>query len=210
MLCITNPDAACSIWGTKHLKETCSHSTLAGKITLDLHLCSYLFLMDSNTSSTPVARSINDEKPAEPTLGTLGDAAEPEKPPRDISGWKWYLTVVSILFSTFLYALDATVVADLQSVIVEEFGGIQQLSWLSVGFLLCATVTTLFLGTRLRPIRCQVALHFPCCDLRDWLRHLRRCAVDERDDSRPCHYGLRRIWSVRRLHDAYCEHYHHV
>lgn len=102
--------------------------------------------MDSNTSSTPVARSINNEKPAEPPLGTLSNAAEPEKSPRDISGWKWYLTVVSILFSTFLYALDATVVADLQSVIVEEFGGIQQLSWLSVGFLLCATATTLFWG----------------------------------------------------------------
>jgi len=102
--------------------------------------------MDSNTSSTPVARSINDEKPAERTLGNLGSTAEPEKPPRNISGWKWYLTVVSILFSTFLYALDATVVADLQSVIVEEFGGIQQLSWLSVGFLLCATATTLFWG----------------------------------------------------------------
>lgn len=117
--------------------------------------------MASDISSTPTAHSTNGEKPtdhkdstnsdkpaerSQPTLGNNDEPAEPGKPPREISGWKWYLTVVSILFSTFLYALDATVVADLQSVIVEEFGAIQQLSWLSVGFLLCATATTLFWG----------------------------------------------------------------
>ncbi|KKZ65949.1 hypothetical protein EMCG_08292 [[Emmonsia] crescens] len=74
------------------------------------------------------------------------DTPAPEIPPRDINGWKWYLTLVSILASTFLYALDATVVADLQAVIVEELGGIQNLSWLSVAFLLCATATNLVWG----------------------------------------------------------------
>jgi MFS family permease len=102
--------------------------------------------MKSDTSSALATQPLSEEKPAERTLGNADNAAESEKPPREISGWKWYLTVVSILFSTFLYALDATVVADLQPVIVEEFGGIQQLSWLGVGFLLCATVTTLFWG----------------------------------------------------------------
>ncbi|PQE29138.1 Major facilitator superfamily domain general substrate transporter protein [Rutstroemia sp. NJR-2017a BBW] len=56
------------------------------------------------------------------------------------------MTTIAILFSTFLYALDATVVADLQPVIVQEFGKIQDLSWLSVAFLLCATATNLIWG----------------------------------------------------------------
>lgn len=73
-------------------------------------------------------------------------AEQPGVPPRDINGWKWYLTLVSILASTFLYALDATVVADLQPVILQELGGIQKLPWLSVAFLLSATATNLLWG----------------------------------------------------------------
>ncbi|EGE86128.1 MFS drug efflux transporter [Blastomyces dermatitidis ATCC 18188] len=69
-----------------------------------------------------------------------------DTPPRNIDGWKWYLTFISILASTFLYALDVTVVADLQAVIVEELGGIQNLAWLSVAFLLCATAVNLVWG----------------------------------------------------------------
>ncbi|EEQ84590.2 MFS drug efflux transporter [Blastomyces dermatitidis ER-3] len=69
-----------------------------------------------------------------------------DTPPRNIDGWKWYLTFISILASTFLYALDVTVVADLQAVIVEELGGIQNLAWLSVAFLLCATAVNLVCG----------------------------------------------------------------
>jgi len=102
--------------------------------------------MATNSSTSPESHSMTDEKQDSQDLGIAQNGIEPEKPPRDIHGWKWYLTVVSILFSTFLYALDATVVADLQPVIIEEFGQINKLSWLSVGFLLCATITTLFWG----------------------------------------------------------------
>lgn len=70
----------------------------------------------------------------------------PEELPRDINGWKWHLTSVYILASTFLYALDAIVMADLQPVIVSELGGIEKLPWLSVTFLLSATVTNLVWG----------------------------------------------------------------
>jgi hypothetical protein len=79
----------------------------------------------------------SDSAPASP---------EPEAPPRDINGWKWYLTLASILASTFLYALDATVVADVQPVIVRKLGHIEKLPWLSVAFLLCATATNLVWG----------------------------------------------------------------
>ncbi|OJD19144.1 hypothetical protein AJ78_00844 [Emergomyces pasteurianus Ep9510] len=103
-----------------------------------------------------VAEKIDTESPTSCAAGSTNAADEihksidgsipPDTPPRDIDGWKWYLTLVSILASTFLYALDATVVADLQAVIVEELGGIQNLSWLSVAFLLSATATNLAWG----------------------------------------------------------------
>ncbi|KAJ5096378.1 Major facilitator superfamily domain general substrate transporter [Penicillium alfredii] len=101
-------------------------------------------------SSTSRAEESNDDEKQQRTSDAVEPAAEPaaepEAPPRDIEGWKWYVTLVSILASTFLYALDATVVADLQAIIVSELGGIQKLSWLSVAFLLCATATNLVWG----------------------------------------------------------------
>lgn len=87
--------------------------------------------------------SINDEKQNH----QAPDDAQPDKvSPRNIHGWKWAGTMGSLLFSGFLYALDATVIADLQPVLVEEFGEIQKLPWLSVAFLLCATASNLFWG----------------------------------------------------------------
>ncbi|CEJ86583.1 hypothetical protein VHEMI04147 [[Torrubiella] hemipterigena] len=100
--------------------------------------------------SSPTGSSINEKDSGTGNTitpdGNVPTEAQPEVPPRDISGWKWYATVLAILFSTFLYALDATVVADLQPIIVQEFGDIQKLSWLSVAFLLCATATNLVWG----------------------------------------------------------------
>ena len=66
-----------------------------------------------------------------------------EKPPRDIHGIKWALAVISILISTFLFALDNTIVADVQPAIVERFGQVDKLPWLSVAFLVAASGTNL-------------------------------------------------------------------
>ncbi|CAI7582390.1 unnamed protein product [Penicillium palitans] len=86
--------------------------------------------LDESGSSTR-AEDYDDDGKQTPPANDNAPLADPEAPPRDISGWKWYLTLASILASTFLYALDATVVADLQSVIVQDLGGITKLSWLS-------------------------------------------------------------------------------
>jgi hypothetical protein len=59
-----------------------------------------------------------------------------EVSPRDVHGWKWTLVVISILSSIFLFSLDNTVVADIQPAIVETYGEVDKLPWLSVGFLL--------------------------------------------------------------------------
>ncbi len=109
-------------------------------------------MMAEDSSTTPAESTLDNEKQEQQTPhDTDGDAqvqrdGPSELPPRDISGWKWYMTIVAILFSSFLYALDATVIADLQPVIVEKFGGIQKLPWLSLAFLLCATSSNLFWG----------------------------------------------------------------
>ena len=87
------------------------------------------------------------------------------KPPRDISGWKWVLagkkhwrlrardekvdpltclTVSAILSSVFLFSLDQTIVADIIPPIVDHFGQIEKLPWVSVTLLLAAAGTINF------------------------------------------------------------------
>lgn len=72
--------------------------------------------------------------------------APEEVSPRDVHGWKWALVVISILSSIFLFSLDNTIVADIQPAIVETFGDLDKLPWLSVAFLLAAASTNLIWG----------------------------------------------------------------
>ncbi|KAL9597752.1 MAG: hypothetical protein Q9219_004946 [cf. Caloplaca sp. 3 TL-2023] len=120
--------------------------------------------METNEKATPIQNSNELLKPnAEDTPGattpsgvsSMSDPAlaekapEPtqeEKPPRDVHGFVWVLIVLSILSSTFLFALDNTIVADVQPAIVERFGSISKLPWLSVAFLVSAAGTNLVWG----------------------------------------------------------------
>ncbi|VBB81512.1 Putative toxin efflux carrier [Podospora comata] len=76
--------------------------------------------------------------------GTEVTAAE--VPPPRVTGWKWVLAMSAVLSSIFLYALDNTIVAAVQPVIVTEFDSIEKLPWLSVAFLLGATATNMVWG----------------------------------------------------------------
>ena len=71
------------------------------------------------------------------------EATEPPVSPRAVKGVLWVLVVVAILSSTFLFSLDNTVVADVQPTIVRQFGSVDKLTWLSVGYLLGSTTTNL-------------------------------------------------------------------
>jgi MFS family permease len=71
---------------------------------------------------------------------------EEEVSPRDIHGVKWGVVVGAILSSTFLFALDNTIVADIQPVIVTHFDAVGKISWLSVSFLIGAASTNLIWG----------------------------------------------------------------
>jgi len=82
-------------------------------------------------------------------VDTLVEKSQPRDPkveesPRTVKGFAWGLVVLAILSSTFLFALDNTVVADVQPAIVERFEDISKLPWLSVAFLL-GTVSTILI-----------------------------------------------------------------
>ncbi|KAJ5980184.1 MFS drug efflux transporter [Penicillium waksmanii] len=71
---------------------------------------------------------------------------DPELPPRDIQGWKWIAVVLAILSSTFLFALDNTITANIQAEIVRDFESVNKLSWISVGLVMSASATVLLWG----------------------------------------------------------------
>ena len=62
-----------------------------------------------------------------------------EQKPRNMKGYVWILIVVAVFSATFLYALDNTIVADVQPTLIRDLGDIQKLPWVSVGYRLGAT-----------------------------------------------------------------------
>lgn len=70
----------------------------------------------------------------------------PDQTSRNLKGWKWIIVVIAILSSTFLFALDNTVVADVQAHIVLRFDSIGDIAWLSVAFIMAAVATNSLFG----------------------------------------------------------------
>jgi hypothetical protein len=62
------------------------------------------------------------------------------------SGWKWVLTCFALYSSAFLYGLDNTIVADIQSAAIETFGAVDKLAWLGSGFPLGSIAVILPVG----------------------------------------------------------------
>ncbi|KAJ0117000.1 uncharacterized protein J7T55_003415 [Diaporthe amygdali] len=62
---------------------------------------------------------------------------------REIHGLKWALTVGAILSCVFLYALDTTVVADIQPDIIASLGDFQKFPWLATAYALPSTALVL-------------------------------------------------------------------
>lgn len=83
--------------------------------------------------------NMSDAASAEKAVEPVGEP----KPPREVHGIVWALVVLSMLSSTFLFALDNTIVADVQPAIVARFDSISKLPWLSVAFLVAAAGTNL-------------------------------------------------------------------
>lgn len=91
---------------------------------------------DNNTIEKQEDRHDSDGDPGQADPDT-------EVSPRQVHGWKWAVTSAALLSSIFLYALDCTVVADIQAQIVNDFNALDKLSWMSTGFLMPATAVVL-------------------------------------------------------------------
>ncbi|CAK7229179.1 hypothetical protein SCUCBS95973_007132 [Sporothrix curviconia] len=67
-----------------------------------------------------------------------GSSAHDETPRKagheDIQGLRWLLVCLALYLSVFMYGLDTTIAADVQSAVVETYGSVQQLTWLGAGF----------------------------------------------------------------------------
>ncbi|KAK7927535.1 hypothetical protein PG985_004533 [Apiospora marii] len=53
---------------------------------------------------------------------------------RQYKGVKWAIVMISLISSTFLYALDNTVLATVRPSMIETFGRIDMLTWLSIAY----------------------------------------------------------------------------
>ncbi|EFQ99576.1 MFS drug efflux transporter [Nannizzia gypsea CBS 118893] len=89
---------------------------------------------------SPISSPERDQSPSGKEVGT-----------RSITGFKastaplylWILVVTAILSSHMLFALDNTIVANIQPAIVDQFLETQKISWLSVAFPLCSSALVL-------------------------------------------------------------------
>ncbi|KAG2419140.1 hypothetical protein HFD88_002244 [Aspergillus terreus] len=85
---------------------------------------------------------------SEAEKGGQGDTGSDEglKDVRTITGFRWFLFIVSTLTAIFVYALDNTIVANIVPAIVNQFDAVSDLPWLSVGFMIGGMATVLPLG----------------------------------------------------------------
>jgi hypothetical protein len=114
--------------------------------------------IDMSEKPTP-ARSFNDGSeiglPAGEEKGRTTPpklASPPPEMTRTVKGWKWVLICVGFYFSAFLYGLDNTIAADIQSAVVDTYGDISKLTWLGTGFPLGSIATILTLLAVSNPV----------------------------------------------------------
>ncbi|KAM5343434.1 hypothetical protein ACJ41O_011971 [Fusarium nematophilum] len=92
-------------------------------------------LKPPSASSEPSGRETTDE--------SQGSSPEDADPPRTVHGVKWFLVICALLSALFLYALDNTVVANVQAKVVQTYRRVDLVPWLGVSFALASAATTL-------------------------------------------------------------------
>lgn len=53
---------------------------------------------------------------------------------RKVTGVRWAIVVLAIISSTFLYALDNTIVANIRPGIIRSLGHIEMLPWVTIAY----------------------------------------------------------------------------
>ncbi|TGO19733.1 hypothetical protein BPAE_0335g00040 [Botrytis paeoniae] len=90
-------------------------------------------------SSTPEVSPSNQTVENEVLQQTNFESQRPK-------GFLWPITVISLLSTTFLFAANTTMVADIQPVIIKEFGEVNKLPWISVSYELAALSVNVIWG----------------------------------------------------------------
>ncbi|PQE05532.1 HC-toxin efflux carrier TOXA protein [Rutstroemia sp. NJR-2017a BBW] len=99
----------------------------------------------SEAPSTMASIAASEERSGDSEKG-LSPASPPPEMERQIKGIKWFIICVGFYIADFLYGLDNTVAADIQSAVLGTYGEITKLSWLGTGFPLGSIATILTLG----------------------------------------------------------------
>jgi hypothetical protein len=92
---------------------------------------------NSSSNSTASPRS-NDGVESQVHVGD-------ESGTRKYTTWQWLLVCAAIYSSSFLYALDNAIVADIQGPLNDDLGEVGKLGWLTIGFPLGSVATILSL-----------------------------------------------------------------
>jgi len=71
------------------------------------------------------------------------ETAAPNNSPRNISNLSWAAIVIALFSALFLFALDQTIVADIQPQLLATFGEIALMPWVSVAYPLGAIALNL-------------------------------------------------------------------
>ncbi|OQE43042.1 hypothetical protein PENCOP_c003G06262 [Penicillium coprophilum] len=74
------------------------------------------------------------------------DTSQESQEKRNITGLKWFTFLFSTLTAIFVYSLDNTIVANIAPTIVNDFNAVEDLPWLSVGFMIGGMTMVLPLG----------------------------------------------------------------
>ncbi|RKL44843.1 hypothetical protein BFJ72_g3494 [Fusarium proliferatum] len=69
-------------------------------------------------------------------LADNGDTYPIETEKRRIQGWRWAVAYSAMLSTTLLFAIDNTIVANIQPSIINDFGHLELMSWIGTGFAL--------------------------------------------------------------------------
>ncbi|KAI1050268.1 hypothetical protein LB506_001924 [Fusarium annulatum] len=69
-------------------------------------------------------------------LADNGDTYPSETEKRRIQGWRWAVAYSAMLSTTLLFAIDNTIVANIQPSIINDFGRLELMSWIGTGFAL--------------------------------------------------------------------------
>lgn len=97
---------------------------------------------ESNQNSDP-DKSFNE---ASETKGEITpDSSNLQPDTRAVTGWKWILICAGLYCAIFIYGLDNTIAADIQSAVLDTYGDVGQLAWLGTGFPLGSVATILIL-----------------------------------------------------------------